>query len=175
MLLIKHTFLIFALITSLSSAEISASCSFDPAVSDTAGAKIAEIVTTVAKTRALYLAVKKNHLEKLGDDVHKEVAFFPFWAYIFSRPELASAMRKIQNSSMKYNPFIGGGREALLGATKTEGDLECFLKTGEEFATYLKVNPSQVKALLQEGLKKLNEDQTGLKPFFDFLITEKSK
>ncbi len=171
----KTFFLAFALIISIYSIEISASCTFDANVSEVAGAKISEIVITVAKTRALYLAIKKNHLEKLGDDVHKEVAFFPFWAYIFSRPELAKAMKKIQDSSMKYNPFIGGGREALLEVSKTEKDLECFLKIGEEFAIYLKIDPNQTKALLEEGLKKLKDDQTGLKPFFDYLIAEKNK
>ncbi len=153
--------------------EVSASCEFEFSVSKTAGDKISEIVTTVAHTRALSLWGKEKHLKKLGADVDDEVNFLQFWAFVFSHPKLAKDMKIIQNSSMKYNPFISGGRKAILEAYNK--DKECFLKTGVGFAIFLKIDPETTVRHLKEGLEALETKNTGLKPFFDYLIEEKNK
>jgi hypothetical protein len=153
--------------------NLSASCEFEFSVTEANGAKISEIVTTVARTRALFLWGKESHLRKLGDDVDKDVNFFQFWAFVFSHPKLTNDMKKIQSSTMKYNPFISGGRKAILEAYNS--DKECYLKTGIGFATFLKLDPETTVMHLKEGLEALEKNDTGLKPFFDYLILEKNK
>ena len=167
-------YLITAILLSwLALANISASCEFEFSVTKENGAKISEIVSTVAHTRALSLWSKENHLKKLGAEVDNEVNFLQFWAFVFSHTKLAKDMRIIQKSSMKYNPFISGGRKAILEAYSK--DKECFLKTGIGFARFLKIDPETTVRLLKEGLEALETKDTGLKPFFDFLIEEKTK
>ncbi len=150
-----------------------ASCNFEYEVSKSSGEKITEIVTTVAKTRALMLAIKKNHLTKLGDEVRKDTPFFQFWAFIFSHPDLVKSMKKIQQSSMKYDPFIAGGRKEILVAYNR--DKECFLNIGRGFAKYLHLDEEITVSHLKTGLETLETEKTGLKVFFDYLISEKNK
>ncbi len=155
-------------------AEISAGCDRDYfKINDSAGAKITEIVTTVAHTRVLSLWGKEKHLRQLGDEVDKEVAFLQFWFFVFSHPKLANDMRIIRKSSMKYNNFVSGGRTSIL-ATYNK-DKEGFLKMGHCFATYLNLDPEKTVLVLKEGLEALETSNTGLKPFFDYLIDQKSK
>lgn len=168
-------FLIFLLLAFFANlTEVSASCDrdyFD--VSKPTGAKISEIVSTVAHTRVLSLWGKEKHLKQLGEDVDKEVAFLQFWFYIFSRPKLADDMRIIQKSSMKYNPFISGGRTSILASYNK--DKEAFLKVGHCFAVFLNLDPEKTVDILRQGLEALQSSNTGLKPFFDYLIEQKKK
>lgn len=165
-------FVTFAFCTSLT--EVSASCDRDHfEVSKENGAKISEIVSTVAHTRVLSLWGKEKHLKQLGAEVDKDVAFLQFWFYIFSHPKLADDMRIIQKSSMKYNPFISGGRTSILASYNK--DKEAFLKNGHCFAEFLNLNPEETVAKLKEGLEALETNNTGLKPFFDYLIQQKKK
>lgn len=115
---------------------------------------------------------KESHLKKLGKEVDQKVDFLNFWAFILSSPRLASDMKIIQGSSLKYNSFISGGREAILASYHK--DQECFLNSSKGFATFLKVDPEKTKALLKEGLDNFQNNKLALKPFFDYLILEKT-
>jgi hypothetical protein len=82
-------------------------------------------------------------------------------------------MKKIQDSSMKYNPFISGGRKEILA--EYTNDKECFLKKGKGFAKYLHLDEEATVSKLKTGLEALEKEKTGLKIFFDYLIAEKNK
>lgn len=149
------------------------SCEFVSTVDAKNGAKITEIVSTVAHTRALSLLSKRKHLDDLGDQVAKEVPFLQFWGYIFSNPKLTHDMKLIQNSSFKYNSFISGGREAVL--KDYDSNKECFLKQVDGFAVFLKLDPKTTTPLAQSSLESFRTYKNGLKPFFDYLIAERLK
>jgi hypothetical protein len=152
--------------------SLHSSCNFEFFVAETEGNKITEIVTTVAHSRMFSLWGKESHLRKLGDEVDKKVDFLNFWAFILSSPRLTSDMKIIQGSSLKYNSFISGGRKAILASYKK--DKECFLNGAIGFATFLKVDPEKTKALLKEGLDNFENNKLALKPFFNYLISEKT-
>jgi hypothetical protein len=153
--------------------NLNAGCEFEYTISNDAAQKIAEIVTTVAHTRPLSLWGKEKHLRKLGDEVDKEVAFFVFWAYVFSDSNLTKDMKMIRGSSLKYNSFISGGRKEILEEYNQNKD--CFLKKCEGFANYLKLNSDELVPILKKSLADFEKKKTGLKPFFDYLIENKMK
>jgi hypothetical protein len=165
--------LLAILVTFFCSIQLHSSCTFEFFVAETEANKITEIVTTVAHSRMFSLWGKESHLKQLGAEVDKKVDFLNFWAFILSSPRLVSDMKIIQGSSLKYNSFISGGREAILASYNK--DKECFLNTSSGFATYLKVDPEKTKALLKEGLDNFQNNKLALKPFFNYLIGEKSK
>jgi hypothetical protein len=148
-------------------------CDFEYKISEDAAQKIAEIVTTVAHTRPLSLWGKEKHLRKLGDEVDKEVAFFVFWAYVFSDSNLSKDMKMIRGSSLKYNSFISGGRTEILA--EYNENKECFLNQCKGFATYLELNPDELSEILKNSLSEFERKKTGLKPFFDYLIDHKNQ
>ncbi len=155
------------------SVQLRCSCTFEFFVAEPEANKIIEIVSTVAHSRMFSLWGKEPHLKKLGAEVDKKVDFLNFWAFILSSPKLVGDMKIIQGSSIKYNSFISGGREAILASYNK--DKECFLNASSGFATYLKVDPEKTKALLREGLDHFQNNKLSLKPFFNYLIEEKSK
>ena len=157
--------------------DLSANCTFEPTTDKRSQDKITEIVTKVATYRALSLGIHKKHLEKLGKEVDEKVNFLQFWAFIFNDPKLAHYMKKIQDSSMRYDRFIAGGHSAVYEAYNK--DPECLLEQLEGFSLYLKLDKKQtevVKSHFKAGLEPVNKDnKESLKPFFDYLIAEKNK
>lgn len=146
-------------------------CSFKPKIDKKSAQNITEIVTTLGDTSTLGLALKKSHLQNLGDEVDQKVPSFEFLAYIFSHPELANQMAKVRTSSFKYNSFVAGLSPNMMKESKGP----CFEKKVKEFANYLKVDPNKTWEIVQEAVKKGNDgDSNSFKPLVDYLIDQKA-
>jgi len=146
---------------------------FSPKISSKDGERIEEIISTMANTSTLGLAFKSKHLRRLGDEVDKKVPPLEFLAYIFSHPQLAEYMARIQTSGFKYNGFVEGLQGNLMKLHK-QGCLE---EQGKEFAKYLNLDAKKIVSLLQKGAEKAikNNDKRAFKDLVTYLITEKSK
>lgn len=149
---------------------ISRECSFKLNISSADQHRITEIVETVANDGYLTLLGEQGHLNQLGKIVDKDVPSLQFWGYIFSVPKLAKSMKKIQSESMKYNHFV---ESSLEGFHKESQQNECFYTQVEHFATFLKVDPKKTVSILKSCLAKGKSDKKALKPFLDYLISQK--
>lgn len=141
-------------------------------VSRADGAKITEIVQTVAHTSTVALAFKSGHLHNLGHSVDKTVASFEFLAYIFSHPELADDMALIQKSSMKYNNFVEGLYKGLVG----DYNRGIFYARARGFAHFLGLDEEKTISILKGCIEDAiqNKNKRAFKPFLNYLIAMKA-
>lgn len=136
------------------------------------GKKIREIISTMANTSTFGLLFKKSHLKKLGNAVDKHVPPFEFLAYIFSDPDLAKSMARIQKSSFKYNGFLEGLQKNLM---IVEGN-GCMSIKADGFSKFLGLDPRKTKLFLAGGVTKAQKgNNKAFRSFVDYLIEEKSK
>ncbi len=134
---------------------------------------ISEIITTMANTSTVGLAFKAGHLRKLGDEVDRKVPSpLTFLHAIFSRPELAKAMKKVKESSMKYNNFCEGLYPNMQKGYKSKG---CFKKNVYAFAKSLRLNQEKTYTIAETcGSHGEDGNKDAFKPFVDYLIEQKA-
>ncbi len=73
---------------------------------------IEEIVTTMGETNLVLLKFKESHLKELSKKL-KGMGSFNFLGYIFSNSELKDQMHSIEDSSWKFNGFMGSVRKGF--------------------------------------------------------------
>lgn len=136
------------------------------------GKRIDEMISTIANTSSMGLLFKKGHLEDLGAKVNEKVGPFAFLTYIFSHPELARDMKKIQSNSMKYTPFVKGLRTNMM----RDYEAGCFYVYADQCIGALKLNKEEVTAILKECIETASatRNKPAFKPFVDYLIKTKS-
>lgn len=147
-------------------------CKFNPQMSDEVKSMIAETITTVANGSLLSLMGKKSRLVAMGDQISDQVTDFEYWGYVFSTPQLARDMKKIQGSSVKYKGFVKGTQNKLSRESK---DNPCFFQEAGEFAEYLHLPKEDTLAVLQSCLAKSSSDKYAFKPYLDYLIAQVSQ
>jgi hypothetical protein len=135
---------------------------------------ISEIINTLANTSTVGLAFKAGHLRKLGDEVDRKVPSpLTFLHAIFSRPELARAMIKVKQSSMKYNNFCEGLYPNMQRDYKSQ---RCFKKNLYAFAKSLNLNQEKTFTVAETcGRHGESGDKDAFRPFVDYLIEQKAR
>lgn len=151
---------------------LSSDCRFDMKIAEKQKENITTIISTVANDGYFALLGQKGKLNKLGDEVDKNVTSLQFWGYIFSQPKLAQDMKKISKDSMKFGDFL---TNSLKNLTRMEKENSCFYDQVEGFAKYLKVDPEKTKSILKECIAKGKSDSKALRPFIQYLIDQKAK
>ena len=73
---------------------------------------IDEIVTTMGNTNLILLKFKESQLKELSKKL-KGMGSFNFLGYIFTQPELKEQMKAIEDSSWKFNGFMGSVRRGF--------------------------------------------------------------
>ncbi len=73
---------------------------------------IEEIVTTMGTTFTPLLKLKEKQLRELSKKL-RGMGSFNFLGYIFTQPELKEHMRTIEDSSWKFNGFMGSVRKGF--------------------------------------------------------------
>ena len=146
-------------------------CEFEPKINNEDGEKISELINTMADTSVLGLAFKKNHLESLGDEIHKNVAPCEFLSYIFGDEKLAHQMGIIRRSSFKYNHFIEGLQANLV----KESEASCFEQKVKIFAKHLKIDPEVTWNIMNKCVARANNgDDQAFGSLVNYLIEQKS-
>ncbi|MBS0604370.1 MAG: hypothetical protein JSS60_04940 [Verrucomicrobia bacterium] len=123
--------------------------------------KIYTLIHTMGTTSAPMLLFKKAELEQIGVDI-QNVHPLKFLDYIFRHPSLPRDMASLAESSLKWNPFVGGLSEKL----RREASTLPGCKTG--FARSLNVSLSDLEPFFArsdwDGLVKFLIDvKTGKK------------
>lgn len=151
--------------------ESHSQCTFDPFIKEEIKALIRETIVTVANGGAFSLMGKKSHLIAIGDEISAAVTDFAYWAYVFSTPELALDMKKIQGTSVKYTGFVKGTQNKL---TREYKENPCFFEQAGGFAEYLHLPKEELVALLKSCLEKSATDKYAFEKYLDYLIAHKS-
>lgn len=135
---------------------------------------IKEIVSTLANTSTFGLAFKSGHLKKLGKDIDKSVPSpLAFLAIIFSDQKMANEMKKVQQSSFKYNNFCEGLYKNMMISYRNK---QCFKKQITGFSKELKLNAERTYSVAETcGRHGEDGDKDAFRPFVDYLIEEKAK
>jgi hypothetical protein len=133
---------------------------------------IRELIITMSRNNPAVLAFKKGKLEALGVKLRHKVTTFEFLACVFSDPELASEMKLLQESSLKYNRFI----EGLFPKMLKEYENEAFYTRATHFAKHLEIDEQEFVALLEGCISVAQEgDKSAFGPLLDYLISTKAK
>lgn len=145
---------------------------FEYNVSTEDQAVIADMITTIGSTSTVGLAFKQGSVKAQGRSIN-HVPPLQFLATIFRNPVLVGEMRKIKESSAKYNPFVEGLKKNLYFQHK----IGCLSGQIEGFSKTIGLQPKQVEKVLNQCLNKCSEREKDpcFKPFVDFLIEQKSK
>ena len=151
--------------------HVGSTCQFDPNISDEIKGLITETIVTVANGGVFSLMNKKNHLIAIGDQISEAVTDFAYWAYVFSTPQLARDMKKIQGTSVKYNGFIKGTQNKLVRESQQN---PCFFEQAEGFAEYLHLPKEEFLALLKSCLEKSVRNKYAFQKYLDYLIAHTS-
>lgn len=135
--------------------------------------KIYELIHTLSTSNLISLGFKRDHMVRLGDQIDQKTPPLQFLATIFRDPELAKDMSKIKTSRFKYHSFVNGLEANMLKEYRA-GRLT---KEIGGFAAYLHLNEAQVTKLVEEGVKKAqnNPQELAFRPFVDYLIMQKSR
>lgn len=135
---------------------------------------ISEIINTMANTSTMGLAFKAGHLKALGKEVDQKVPSpLVFLAVIFGNEELARAMKKVKQSSFKYNNFCEGLYPNMQKFYKNK---ECFKRQLLAFSKMLKLNAEETYTIAETcGRHGEDGDKDAFRPFVDYLIEKKAK
>jgi len=107
--------------------------------------EIHKLLTTLADSNLIKLALRKRSLEKLGKQIN-HVHPMRFISHAFSNSHLRYCMHQIRKSSFKWDGFIDGFSKRM----KEEADRGNLTPYAAGFSHYLNVNVEQVRSYLED-------------------------
>jgi len=105
---------------------------------------IYELITTMAENRLLSLLLKKDHLEKIGEQIN-HVHPLKFLSTIFTNPRLKTCINDIFNDRFKKNGLMEGLGPSLEREAR-KGKLDPFIV---DFSREVNVSPDSIRSYFQ--------------------------